>query len=149
MAYKLSTKQRAAMFKAFCAKQANSYVARTCKVSHTTVVRYRTVDNWDERWGKIQTRARAKAAATEARTMTAMIRNIGDIRANITKALLRLSDPNIEPDASILDLDRIIRLEQYLKGHPDARTEIVESPLDFLSKMIREHDEKQSNKEPT
>ena len=140
MSFKLSTKQRNAMFKAFCAKQANTFVATKCKVSHSTAIRYRRVDRWDERWEAIQTEARAKAAAKDARTHAAMIRNVGTIRANITKALLSLTNKKTNPVATVLDLDRILRLEQFIKGHPDARTEIVESPIDFLAKMIREFD---------
>ena len=142
MAYKLSTKQRSSMFKAFCEKQANTYVAKKCKVSHTTVTRYRKIDKWDDRWEAIQQRARAKAAVKDARTIAKMIENVSDIRANITKRLLSITEAD-DSKMTVWDLDKIVRLEQFIKGHPDARTEIVESPIDFLAKMIREFDQKQ------
>lgn len=144
MAYKLSTRKRNAMFRAWCAKQATTHVAKHCKISHTTVTRYRALDNWDARWEEIQTKARAEADATNARSMAAMIDDVGDIRGNIIKALLAATEPDGQPKITVWDLDKIIRLEQFLKGHPDARTEVVESPLDFLSKMIHEFDERQS-----
>ncbi|MFH1738391.1 MAG: hypothetical protein ABIH23_05240 [bacterium] len=140
MATKISTRKRSSMFRSFCARQANIYVAKHCHISPTTVSRYRTIDNWDERWAEIEAIGRAAAAQEEARAVAKMISDVGDIRANIIKRLIDITADDMHK-ITVWDLDKIIRLEQFIKGHPDARTEIVESPLDSLSKMIREFDE--------
>lgn len=132
-------RKRAQMFRAFVEKQSMRYVARVCSVSPRCVKRSREVDLWDKRLEAIQEKARARADGAEAERLAGLVERVTGLRE---KVVSRLEGIVGSADLTVLDLDRIIRLEEYLRGHPDARREHVVDPIQFLIVAIREHDEK-------
>lgn len=151
----LHKKKRAQMFRAWVEKQSMRYVARVCSVGPPSAKRYRALDNWDERLQAIQKKARAQSDSREAERLAGLIGDVEDIRVGIVAALkLRFpkeGDRDSKP-STWFDLDKVVRLEEYLRGHPDARTEHVVDPLEALIRAVKEHDEKkeggENNKQP-
>ena len=60
MAKKLTQKKLNAMSKVYCEKQSIEYIARKCRVSHTTARKYKRFNDWDGRLVGIQQKAQEK-----------------------------------------------------------------------------------------
>lgn len=128
MANKLSDKKIKKMFNAFCEKESNSYVSKKCKVSTTTVRRYRNSHNWDERIEEIKKKARQKEDEKRADYLAENIKTVRFAKSKVLKAMQAG-----EVKLTGADLDRYIRLELFLRGEADSRPEFVNKELQQLS----------------
>lgn len=118
MSNKLPKKKIAKMFKSFCEKQTNHYVAQKCKISVTTVKRYRKLDNWDERAAEINKKVEEK-----------LDDDIAEIKSNHIKFVRVIVDKykKYVEKTETLELtageyERLAKLELFLMGE---ETELI------------------------
>ena len=134
MANKLSQEKTEAMWAAFLERQNNSFVSRKCRVSTTTVRRYRRLDNWDERYRKIQeeTQKRSDETVAERRARSRKI-----IRAAIAQIGRLIAEGKLKYSA--MDLERLVRLDEFLDGLPEKKTlgDLPDRTSDILKEIIR------------
>lgn len=126
MANKLSEKKVNQMFNAFCEKQNNHYVSKKCQVNRSTVHKYRRLDKWDERFRQVKRKAQDEQDDRIAERLSKTLTDVSDIENRIAE---KLKEINIDRDSTITSLDKIIRLEMFLRGKPDSRPERVDNQL--------------------
>ena len=119
---KLSTQKIGAMWRAYKQHQSAYYVALTCSISETTARKYITNHNFAERFVKLQAKANEYVDDDQAKSLARAIENSANITTFIADALLdALKNKTFKPGTA--DYDRMVRLERYLRGEPDTRTE--------------------------
>ncbi|MCK4475157.1 MAG: hypothetical protein KAU16_00330 [Methanophagales archaeon] len=118
----LSEKKIEKMWQAYQEHQSAYFVAATCKVSPTTATNYRDSEHWDERLRKIREEAIALVDNKVARQLAKDIEVVHDLKMKIADAIQKqLEAGNYKP--TVGDLERLVKLEHFLRGLPDSRTE--------------------------
>ena len=121
---KLSTQKIGAMWRAYKQHQSAYYVALTCSISETTARKYITNHNFAERFAKLQAKANEILDDDQAKSLARAIKDSANITIFIADALLdALKNKTFKPGTA--DYDRMVRLERYLRGEPESRTEDV------------------------
>ena len=118
----LSPQKKAALWRAFKQRQTANYVGTHCHVSHNTAAKYIRDLNFAERYAKLQAKANEFLDEDQAKSLANTLKPLANLRAIILKDLLA-HVKNSDVEASFADVDRIIRLERYLRGEPESRTE--------------------------
>jgi 2-succinyl-5-enolpyruvyl-6-hydroxy-3-cyclohexene-1-carboxylate synthase len=128
MATALSEEKIKELWQAYQKHPSVYFVAAKCKVSPTTARKYRDSQHWEERLQKIRDKARTLADANAAEQLATDIQMIHDLKIQIATTIQKqLEAGNYKP--TVRDYDSLVRLEQFLKGGPDSRTE--ESHVSF------------------
>ena len=111
------------MFAAYAERQSVEHVSRKCGVHHATARRYKLLDRWDGRLTSVRSAALRDADYDLA---TAMAQSLGLIRAFKEKLATAIGAKNVKPmDATIADLERLVRLEAYVLGAAESRHEVI------------------------
>lgn len=97
-----------------------STVSKLMSISKATVNKYRKTGGWDKLAEKISKEADKKLVKKLGKQMADNLSIVGEVKAMVLKALRRFHD-NDELIPSVNDLDKIIRLEEFVQGNPDSR----------------------------
>lgn len=123
---RLSPQKRAALWRAYKQRQTANYVATHCKVAPHTAEKYIKSLNFKERYEKLLQKVNEFVDEDQAQSLANTLRPLANIRALLIKQLLtHVKEGGL--DASVCDIDKIIRLERYLRGEPDSRIEDIGS----------------------
>ena len=118
----LSTQQIAALWRAYKIRQTANFVATHCRVSRHTAAKYILNHNFAQRFAKLQAKANDILDDDQAKSLARAIKNTSNINTFIADALLdALKKKTFEVGTA--DYDRMVRLERYLRGEPDTRTD--------------------------
>jgi len=118
--------QRAAFWRAYKQRQTANYVAMQCHVSPHTADKYIGILKFRDRLEKLLLKANEFVDEDQALSLANTIKPIANIRVRLLEQILGEIKKG-ELDASISDIDRLIRLERYLRGEPESRTEDIGS----------------------
>lgn len=123
MANRVPTALRDEMFAVYAERQTIESVSAKCGVHHATARRYKLADRWDERLGDVRAKAQREADYTLA---AAMAQSLALIRVFKEKLSTAISAKNVKPsEATIVDLERLVRLEAYVLGAAESRHEVI------------------------
>ena len=120
----LTAQKKAALFRAYKQRQTANYVAIRCNVSPHTAEKYIRTLQFKTRLEKLLLKANEFVDEDQAKSLANTIRPIANMRVRLLDRILKQIKKG-ELDASIADVDRLIRLERYLRGEPESRTEDV------------------------
>ena len=132
MSKKLTQKKLDSLFACYCEKQSVNNVAKTCKVSHTTVKKYKILLEWDKRLKGVQEKAIEKQDNSLAESIAENLKYVQFVKAKIIE-LITQKDGVIKSTNTMADLDRAIRLELLLRGEADSRVENLDGKLKNVS----------------
>jgi len=118
---RLSTEDVEKMFKIYVANPVIRFVAETCKISGTTVRKYRDRDKWDRRRDDIIERARRKDSNEAAKALS---ENLKIVRFAKAKLIKKIQTNKAKSRSTYAELDRMMRLEGFLLGQPDSRPSV-------------------------
>ena len=118
----LSRQKIAALWRAYKQRQSVSYVANTCSVSRATARKYILELKFAERFAKLQERANEIVDEDQALSLANTLKPLANARALLLGELLAQIKKGVL-EASVADVDKIIRLERFLRGEPESRTE--------------------------
>ena len=118
----LSTQQIAALWRAYKIRQTARFVARHCSVSQHTAEKYILNHNFATRFAKLQARANELVDEDQAQSLANTLKPLSNIRAILLQDALAHAQKG-ELEATISDIDKVVRLERYLRGEPDTRVE--------------------------
>lgn len=143
MSKNLSQKTLDEMFKFWVEKQSIQFVASSCSVSRVTVRKYRQLLKWDTRLFNIQQDAQKKQDLSIAEALAANIKFAQYIKGKLIKRIKAIDDAMFHSTNFVSDFDKIVRLEMFLRGEADSRTETKPSalkdvPTSELLRMKRE-----------
>lgn len=111
------------MFATYADRQQVYEVATKYRISHRTVERYRRLERWDDRVAEIRAKALLEADYSIAQAMAdslKMVRLYKQKLADVVERKMLATD-----DATVADLERIIRLEAFVLGASESRHELV------------------------
>jgi len=120
----LSRQKIAALWRAYKQRQSDSYVANTCSVSRSTARKYIHEHKFAERLAKLQERANEIVDDDQSQSLANTLKPLANSRALLLDQLLAHIKKGML-EASVSDLDKIIRLERFLRGEPESRTEDI------------------------
>ena len=118
----LSTQQIAALWRAYKIRQTARFVAQHCTVSPHTAEKYIREHNFAERYAKLQAKANEFLDEDQALSLANTIKPLANTRALLLEQLLA-HVKNGDIKATVSDIDKIVRLERYLRGEPESHTE--------------------------
>ena len=122
MATALSEGEIEELWEAYRVKPSAQYVSRVCAVSRNTAMKYIRERNWEERLQKIRDKACTLADTDIAQQLVKDIEMVRDLKIQIADSIQeQLIAGNYKP--TVKDYDSLVRLEQFLKGAPDSRSE--------------------------
>jgi len=107
-------------------RQSVNFVAKKCKVSHTTVEKYRKLHDWDGRLAGVQQKAQEKQDENLATTIAQNLKVVQFAKGKIIE-LIQAGVQICKNPAR--DLMEVIKTELLLRGEADSRTEIVDRKL--------------------
>ena len=107
-------------------------ISRAVSVSKPTVLRYKKIEKWVARRAKITERANVKADAAQVSLLAENMKIVRFAKAKLLEQLKKIADGEEISKMPVTDLDKLIRLEEFLHGRPDSRPQ-----LDY-SKMTEE-----------
>ncbi len=152
----LTPLKREQMFKVYVASKHLPSVIRQCSVSKPTAIKYKRIDKWEERLEKIQLKAAKIADNTESKRLAENLQLVKKAKLVWVTALLGKTKcphcsgsvvvPSLDP--KFIDLDKLVRLEEFLSGSPDSRQEISGDQIDDieeLKQLLRQKKEKLKN----
>lgn len=129
----LSEKEIEKLWQAFIEHQSAYFVAATCKVSSTTARKYRYSEHWNERLRKIRHKASALADKKVALHLAKDIEVVHDLQMEIADSIQKqLEAGNYK--STVGDLERLVKLEHFLRGLPDSRTEHPDISFKWLKR---------------
>jgi len=118
----LSHQKQAALFRAFKQRQTANYVATRCHISPHTAQRYILNLHFKDRLDKLLAKANAIVDDDQAKSLANDIATVSNLKTQIACELkMLLEKGDLQPGT--LDYDRLVRLERYLRGEPESRTE--------------------------
>jgi len=111
-------------------------ISRKFKVSHVTIRKYRDQNGWIERKDKIYKKANVKADKASVNLLAENLKLVRFAKAQIiseiqSAAKIKGARTTKTPYA---DLDKIVRLEQFLGGGADSRPDVPQ-PKEELAKL--------------
>lgn len=125
---KLSEEIREKMWVLFSQGMSERTIGQKLAISRTTVTKYRKREKWDERREKIIKKAEAKADNQQVSLLAENMKIVRFAKGRIIEQLKQAALKDITK-TPIPDLDKIIRLEEFLQGRPDSRPQIDYSKL--------------------
>lgn len=124
MANRLSRERIDAMFAVYSDRASVDEVATKCGVHHRTVERYRRIERWDDRLAAVRAKAQAK---TDYGLAEAMADSLGLVRSFKAKVAAALAGKTVAADdVTVAELERLVKLEAFLLGGVESRTEVVD-----------------------
>ncbi len=141
MASKLSEKKIQQMWAAYCERQCVEFVSKKCRVSPTTVRRYRSKENWDERLKGIKEAASKKADETVAEMLARQARQAREIQS---KALKRIKKGFKTARDATDAYFKATAEERVLRGEPSDRVEV--SILEAVKQRYVSRSKKKTNR---
>ena len=120
----LSTQQIAALWRAYKIRQTANFVAIHCRVSRHTAAKYILNHNFAQRFVKLQAKANDILDEDQAKSLANTLKPLANARALLLEDLLAHIKKG-DFKATVSDVDKIVRLERYLRGEPESRTEDV------------------------
>ncbi len=120
------------MWKMFQAGVSIQAISRACTVNRGTVIRYRRIEKWVARRDAITERANAKADHEQVTLLAENMKIVRFAKGKLLEQLKKIADGEEISKMPVTDLDKLIRLEEFLHGRPDSRPQ-----LDY-SKMTEE-----------
>ena len=120
----LSQQKKAALWRAYKQRQTANYVATHCNVSPHTAEKYIRNLNFKERFAKLIAKANELVDEDQATSLANTLKPLANARARLIDQLLTHLK-NGELNTSVSDVDKIVRLERYLRGEPDSRIEDI------------------------
>lgn len=120
----LTARKKAALWRAYKQKQTANYVAVHCSVSPHTAEKYIKTLDFKVRLEKLMRKANDFVDEDQAKSLANTIIPIANMRVHLLEQILKQIKKG-ELAASIVDVDRLIRLERYLRGEPESRTEDI------------------------
>ena len=118
----LSTQQIAALWRAYKIRQTANYVGTHCHVSHNTAAKYIQNHNFAARYARLQAKANEFLDEDQAKSLANTLKPLANARALLLEDLLA-HIKNGDLEATVSDVDKIVRLERYLRGEPGSHTE--------------------------
>ena len=112
------------MWKMFQAGFSAPAIARGCSVSKGAVLTYRRKHKWVERRDKITERANIKADAEQVTLLAETMKIVRFAKGNLLEQLKKIADGEEISKMPVTDLDKLIRLEEFLHGRPDSRPQV-------------------------
>ena len=120
----LSTQQIAALWRAYKIRHTANFVATHCRVSRHTAEKYILNHNFAERYARLLAKVNEFVDEDQAKSLANTLKPLANLRTILLRdALAHAKQGKFE--ATISDIDRIVRLERYLRGEPESRTEDV------------------------
>jgi len=142
----LSTQQIAALWRAYKIRQTVSFVAKHCDVSWGTAEKYILNHNFAQRFAKLQAKANEILDDDQAKSLARAIKNVSNINTFIADTLLdALKNKMLKLGTA--DYDRMVRLERYLRGEPEAHTEQAVS-FEWLDEDDEDDEDKKDPENP-
>ena len=129
---KLSKKKVAQMWAMFQSGVSCQAIGRAVSVSRPTVMRYKRIEKWVARRDKITERANTKADTEQVSLLAENMKIVRFAKGKLLEQLKMIADGQEISKMPVTDLDKLIRLEEFLHGRPDSRPQ-----LDY-SKMTEE-----------
>ena len=118
----LSRQKIAALWRVYKQRPSANYVATHCKVSPHTAQKYIREHKFADRFAKLQEKANEIVDEDQALSLANTLQPLANSRALLLEQLLAQIKKG-ELVASVADIDKIIRLERFLRGEPESRTE--------------------------
>ncbi len=120
------------MWKMFQAGISCLSIGNALSISRPTVLKYKRAEKWIERRDAITQRANTKADNAQVSLLAENMRNVKLAKDKLIAQITKVKDGKQLTRTPISDLDKLIRLEEFLHGRPDSRPQ-----LDY-SKMTEE-----------
>lgn len=118
----LSHQKQAALFRAFKQRQTANYVASHCHISPHTAQKYIVSLNFKQRLDKLLAKANVIVDDDQAKSLAEDIKTVSNLKTQIASELrILLAKGDLQPGTS--DYDRLVRLERFLRGEPESRSE--------------------------
>lgn len=152
----LTAEKREQMFQVFFKTGTVNSVRVKCKVHIQTALKYKKVDNWEHRAEEIKRKAAKKIDNYEANRIskhTSLVEKAIDVWV---KALVCEADcphcgesipyPGIIP--KFIDIDKLIRLQEFLSGSPDSRPDVPRetiTDIEELKQLLQQKKEQLKN----
>jgi len=114
----LSSKKRLEMFLAYCQTETIDGVKKLCNVHWLTAKKYKEIDKWDKRLAELKRKALKRE---EDKVVKRLKENLEIVRFAKNRLYEKIKSGEDKTASTYADLDRLIRLEQFLEGGPDSR----------------------------
>ncbi len=117
------------MWKMFQSGFSAPAISRACSVSKGCVLTYRRKEKWVERRDKITERANAKADHEQVTLLAENMKIVRFAKGKLLEQLKKIADGQEISKMPVTDLDKLIRLEEFLHGRPDSRPQLDYSKM--------------------
>ncbi|MHC4687683.1 MAG: hypothetical protein ACYTEW_25760 [Planctomycetota bacterium] len=117
----LTFDEKEQLFALFVQNTNMSILARLTKVSLPTLNRYRDSENWEKRREQLILKTQRH---TNRESIKAFAENMKIIRLAKLRLVQLIKDKKEKSTSTYSELDRILRLEEFMQGRPDARIEL-------------------------
>jgi hypothetical protein len=137
MPAQLPQKKRTELFRAYCDRQSVQHVARVCSVSPTTALRYKRLDNWDQRLRGVTKKAEEKIDDSLAEMQA---RQAKQARAVQAKALQKIVQDGFKNARAAADAYfKAAQEERVIRGEPSDRVNVVQEATDRTNEEYERH----------
>jgi predicted DNA-binding protein YlxM (UPF0122 family) len=126
---KLTKKKVAEMRKLFMAGFSAPTIARACSVSKGVVLKYRKTEKWVQKRDEITERAIKKADDAQVSLLAENMKIVRFAKGKLLEQLKKIADGEEISKMPVTDLDKLIRLEEFLHGRPDSRPQMDYSKM--------------------
>jgi hypothetical protein len=117
------------MWKMFMAGHSELTISKACAVSRNTILKYKRRENWVEQRDKITERARTKAENAQVSLLAENMKIVRFAKGKLLEQLKKIADGEEISKMPVRDLDKLIRLEEFLHGRPDSRPQMDYSKM--------------------
>lgn len=126
---KITKKKVAQMWSMFQAGISCLRIGKALGVSSPTVLKYKHTEKWIERRDTITKRANKKADAEQVTLLAENMKIVRFAKGKLLEQLKKIADGEEISKMPVTDLDKLIRLEEFLHGRPDTRVKIDYSQM--------------------
>jgi hypothetical protein len=115
------------MLQAYCERRSVQHVARVCSVSPTTALRYKRLDNWDQRLRRVSKKAEGKIDDSIAEMQARQVRQARAVQAKALQKILEVGfkSPKAAADAYF----KATQEERVIRGEPSDRLTVVQEQM--------------------
>lgn len=137
----LTAQKREKMYQVFFKNGTLLSVVRECTVCKRTAMKYKKADNWEHR---VEETKRKAVKQVDNKNAVQLVKSLDLAKYTLKKLMQEIKDDGVESKSKVHDLDKLLRLIEFLSGSPDSRPEIKDPEsqnIEELEKSLQQLEE--------
>jgi len=128
----LTAEKREKMFQVYFKHGTVQSVIKECTIHKTTANKYKKVDGWEHRAEEIR---REAVKTANKKNASQVVKSLNLAMYTLKKLMEEIEKDGVESKSKVHDLDKLLRLIEFLGGSPDSRPDVPRGTITDIEEL--------------